>query len=68
MSDLGAERYYSWKEVRPMVGNIGRNTWDRLINSGRAPAGVRVSPGRVAWPESKIREYQRRLQSDWSSS
>lgn len=54
-----AERFYKWTEVRPLIGNMGRTTWWRLIRSGQAPAGIQVSPGRVAWSEADIIEWQK---------
>lgn len=53
------ERLYSWREVRPLLGNIGRATAWRMVRDGRLPAPMRISPGRVAWRHSDIAAWQR---------
>lgn len=52
-----SKKLLAWKTVRPMVGNLGRTTWWRLIRAGQAPRPIRISPGRVAWLESEILEW-----------
>lgn len=52
------ERLLSWPQVRPMVGGIGRATWWRAIRRGDAPPAIKISPRRVAWRESDIRDWQ----------
>lgn len=47
----------SWKTLRPMIGNMGRTTWWRLVRAGDAPAPIRISPGRVAWLLADILDW-----------
>lgn len=51
------KKLIGWKTVRPMVGNLGRTTWWRLVRAESAPRPIRVSPGRVAWLESDINDW-----------
>ena len=52
------ERYLSWPQVRPLVGDIGRTTAWRMEKAQKFPAPVSVSPGRRAWRESDILAWQ----------
>ena len=52
------ERYLSWPQVRPLVGDIGRTTAWRLERQGLFPRSLSVSPGRRAWRESDILAWQ----------
>ena len=52
-----AQKLLAWKTVRPMVGNLGRTTWWRLVRAEEAPRPIRISPGRVAWVESDILDW-----------
>jgi prophage regulatory protein len=53
-----AERYLSWPQVRPLVGDIGRTTAWRLERRGQFPKSLAVSPGRRAWRERDILAWQ----------
>jgi len=55
---LGPQRFLSWRQVRPLVGDIGRTTAWRLERQGHFPASVPVSPGRRAWREADILAWQ----------
>ena len=57
------ERYLSWPQVRPLVGNIGRTTAWRMEKAQTFPAPVSVSPGRRAWRESDILAWQAKRES-----
>lgn len=50
---MPSDRALSVAEVVKRVG-MGRSTWYGLIKRGEAPAGRRVSVGRVVWLESTI--------------
>lgn len=50
------ERHLRWPEVQPLVG-VSKATWWRLVRSGAAPKGVRVSANCVAWPASNIAAF-----------
>lgn len=54
---MNANTLISWKTLRPMVGNLGRTTWWRLVRAGEAPAPIRISPGRVAWRMADILDW-----------
>jgi prophage regulatory protein len=58
MQDCHPERYLSWPQVRPLVGDIGRTTAWRLERAGHFPKSLSVSPGRRAWRESDIVAWQ----------
>lgn len=40
--------FLSPRELFPGMTGISRKTWERMQREGRAPAYVRLSPGRVA--------------------
>ncbi|MGH6910633.1 MAG: helix-turn-helix transcriptional regulator [Phenylobacterium sp.] len=54
MTSRTPKKLISWKTVRPMVGNLGRATWWRLIRANKAPRPIRISPGRIAGLESEV--------------
>ncbi|RAK65648.1 helix-turn-helix transcriptional regulator [Phenylobacterium kunshanense] len=54
---MNANTLIGWKTLRPMVGNLGRTTWWRLVRAGEAPAPIRISPGRVAWRLTDILDW-----------
>lgn len=58
MSAPSPERMLSWRQVRPLVGDIGRTTAWRLERQGAFPSSLPVSPGRRAWRESDILAWQ----------
>lgn len=47
------DRLLSWAKVRDITG-ISRTTAWRLQKTGEFPLPVRLSSGRVAWPESEV--------------
>jgi prophage regulatory protein len=53
-----ADRFLSWRQVRPLTGNLGRTTVWRLQRKGEFPRSYEVSPGRQAWRESDILAWQ----------
>ena len=53
------ERIFSWPEVRPMFGGIGRTTAWRLCATGDLPSPIRVSPNRIGWRLSDVLAWQR---------
>lgn len=52
------ERLIPWKEAQPLFGGVSRVTVWRAVRAGLMPAPQRTSPGRVAWLESAIKEWQ----------
>ncbi len=58
------ERYLSWNQVRPLVGDIGRTTAWRLERQNLFPKSLSVSPGRRAWRESDILAWQAQRASE----
>jgi predicted DNA-binding transcriptional regulator AlpA len=59
MSDAHApEPLYSWNQIRPLIGNMGRSTWERAMRRGEAPKPIRISPNRMAWTASSIADWQ----------
>lgn len=57
MTQQTKKKLIAWKAVRPMVGDLGRTTWWRLIRDGKAPQPVQLTPGRIAWVESEILDW-----------
>jgi predicted DNA-binding transcriptional regulator AlpA len=55
---LAVEPIYSWRDVRPLLGGIGRTTAWRMIRAGTLPGPVAISPGRVGWRHSDIAGWQ----------
>lgn len=45
----------------PALIPVSRATWWAWVKSGRAPAGVKLSPNVTAWPVESIRELIQRL-------
>ena len=60
MTDMATqpERLIPWEEARPLFGGVSRVTVWRAVKAGLMPAPQRTSPGRVAWPESSIKQWQ----------
>ena len=50
------DRFLIWPEVHALV-RLSRSTVWRLEQAGKFPPRIRISPGRVAWRESEIRDY-----------
>ena len=50
------ERFVSVAEICALLG-ISRTTCWRLVRDGRLAPPTRLSPGRVAWPESAVAAY-----------
>ena len=50
-------RYLGWREVVRHLG-ISRTTLWRWLRTGQFPTPVRLGPGRVAFRESDIREWE----------
>ena len=57
---MDIERYLTLAEVE-RLHPVSRSTRWRMIKAGKFPAAVRISPGRIAWRESDISEWQRSL-------
>jgi predicted DNA-binding transcriptional regulator AlpA len=58
------ERFLSWRQVRPLVGNVGYTTWWRMMRAGKAPQPYKMTEHRVAWRESDIVAWQVRRIGD----
>jgi len=52
------ERYLTWNQVRPLVGNLCRTTVWRMTREGRFPKSIAISERRCAWRESDIMAWQ----------
>ncbi len=50
-------RLIEWSELRRRIP-LSRSTVWRLIRDGKFPAPLRISPGRVAWPENEIEVWR----------
>ena len=49
-------RYISPRQLQELTGLSEPTLW-RLRKRGELPEPIRLSPGRVAWPESVIRSW-----------
>lgn len=50
-------RYLTWREVTSRLGVSKQSVW-RWVAAGRFPAPVRLGPGRVAFRECDIIEWE----------
>ena len=51
------DRLLPWKKVKDLTG-LSRTTAWRLQKAGDFPLPVAISPGRVGWRESEVRQWQ----------
>jgi len=57
-SAVAVEPIYSWRDARPLFGNISRTTAWRMVRAGQLPKPVHISPNRIGWPQSTIAAWQ----------
>ncbi len=50
-------RLLPWRELKRSIP-LSRSTVWRLVRDGKFPAPLRISPGRVAWPENEIEVWR----------
>jgi predicted DNA-binding transcriptional regulator AlpA len=50
-------RYISAAELRARLGGISEATLWRMRRRGEIPDSIRLSPGRIGWPEPAILEW-----------
>ena len=53
MTNIDGDRLLRWSDVKVVTG-LSRTTVHRLRTAGLFPEPVVVSPGRVAWPSTKL--------------
>lgn len=58
ISTSTVEPIYTWRDARPLFGNISRTTAWRMVRAGQLPKPVHISPGRIGWPHSAIAQWQ----------
>ena len=61
-----AERIIGKKELRELT-KISADTWARMERACKAPARIRLSPGRVGWRLSEVQSWLEGLTAALSS-